>query len=129
MKLDRKEFLRTALAMAGLGFVGSRIAGCGGDATSDPSGAAGSGGGNTNACEADAPVETIATNHGHVLEVSQADVAAGTLKMYSIMGTSAHDHTVTVSPGNFTTLRAGNTVQLTSSSGSGHTHGITIVCA
>lgn len=129
MKLDRKEFLRTALAMAGFGFAVPRVAACGGDGTSGATGAAGTGGGNTNACEADAPLETIASNHGHTLTVSQADVTAGTLKMYSIKGTSAHDHTVTVSEGNFTTLRAGGTVQLTSTSGGGHTHGVTIVCA
>lgn len=129
MKLDRKEFLRTALAMAGFGFAVSRVAACGSDEPGSTTGMAGTGGGNTNACEADAPLETIASNHGHTLTVSQADVTAGTLKMYSIKGTSAHDHTVTVSEGNFTTLRAGGTVQLTSTSGGGHTHGVTIVCA
>jgi hypothetical protein len=129
MKLDRKEFLRTALAMAGFGFAVSRVAACGGDTTPSTTGTAGTGGGSTNECANDAPIETIASNHGHTLTVSQADVEAGTLKTYDIQGTSPHAHSVTVSPGNFTTLRSGGTVQLTSTNGGGHTHGITIVCA
>jgi hypothetical protein len=127
-RLDRKEFLQAALAMAGFGVAASRLAACGGD-TPGTTGTAGTGGGSANACADSAPSETIAENHGHTLTVSQADVEAGTLKTYNIQGTSAHAHSVTVSPGNFTTLRSGGTVPLTSTSGGGHTHGITIVCA
>lgn len=129
MNLNRKEFLRTALAMTGLGLVASRLAACGGDGAGSTTGGAGTGGGNANACATDAPVETIASNHGHTLTVSQADVEAGTLKIYDIQGTSGHTHSVTVSQGNFVTLRSGGTVQLTSTNGGGHSHGITIVCA
>jgi hypothetical protein len=128
MALDRKEFLRTALSMAGLGFVASRLAGCGGGSTPNATGAAGTGGGG-NACAQAEPFETIANNHGHVLTVPAADVAAGTLQMYSIQGTSAHDHTVTITPASFATLKAGGTLTLTSSTGSNHSHGVTIVCA
>jgi hypothetical protein len=131
MKLDRKEFIRTALVMAGAGFGLTRLAGCGGgDAPpGNSTGTAGTGGGVTNACATHDPVETIAANHGHVLTVTAADAAAGQLKMYSIKGTAAHDHSVTVSPQMFTTLNAGQTVTTTSTNGAGHTHGITIVCA
>lgn len=127
--MNRKEFLRKALAMTGAGFAASRIAACGGDGTGSTTGAAGTGGGNTNACATDAPLETISSNHGHTFTVSQADVEAGTLKTYDIQGTSGHTHSVTVSQGNFASLRAGNTVQLTSTNGGGHSHGITIICA
>lgn len=129
MKLDRKEFLRTALAMTGLGFVASRIVACGSDGGSSATGTAGTGGGNANACADSAPSETIASNHGHTLTVTQADVEAGAMKVYDIQGTSGHAHSVTVSQGSFTRLRAGESVQLTSTNGGGHTHGITIVCA
>jgi hypothetical protein len=128
--MNRKEFLQTALAMTGVGFVASRIAACGGeDSTGLPTGTAGTGGGNADACTNEAITETIASNHGHTLMVSQADVVAGTLKMYDIQGTSGHTHSVTVSPGNFATLKAGGVLQLTSTNGGGHTHGITIACA
>jgi hypothetical protein len=130
MALNRKDFLRTALSMVGLGFVASRVASCGSDGSPGSStGGAGTGSSGGNACEQNPPAETISANHGHVLTVSQADVAAGTLKMYSIQGTATHDHTVTVSPGSFSMLKAGQTVSLTSTSGGGHTHGVTIVCA
>lgn len=129
-RLNRKEFLQTALAMAGFGFAVSRVAACGGDTTPTPvsTGGAGTGGGNANACADNAPTETIGSNHGHTLMVSQADVEAGTAKTYSIKGTSAHDHSVTVSAGDFTTLMAGNTVQGRSTTNSGHDHTITIMC-
>ena len=129
MKVDRKEFIRTTLMLAGAGFGLTRVASCGGGG--GPGGGTGTAGTGavTNACDAHAPRDTISANHGHVLTVSQADVAAGALKMYSIMGTATHDHTVTVSPGMFTTLSGGQTVSTTSTNNAGHTHGITIVCA
>jgi hypothetical protein len=130
MKLDRKDFLRTALVMAGAGFGLTRIASCGGgDSPGGGTGSAGTGGALTNACETHAPQDTISANHGHVLTVSQADAAAGQLKSYSIQGTSTHDHTVTVSSGNFATLNAGQMVTITSSTGNNHTHTVTIRCA
>jgi hypothetical protein len=125
--MNRKEFLQTALAMTGVGFVASRIVACGGEDGGGSGGTAGTGGAN-NGCAADAPNVAIGTNHGHTMSVPQADVAAGTLKMYSIKGDSPHDHTVTLSPGNFSVLRSGETLRLTSSA-AGHTHSITIVCA
>jgi hypothetical protein len=130
MKLDRKEFIRTALALAGAGFGVSRVAGCDGSpepgGTQGPPPMAGSGGGTS--CENRDPSETISTNHGHVLSVSQADVAAGMAKTYNIQGTSVHDHTVTISAASFATLRTSGSLQLTSSTASAHSHGITIVC-
>jgi hypothetical protein len=127
MKLDRKEFLKTALTMAGFGFAVTRVAACGSD-TPGGTGAAGTGGGG-NACATTAPNETIGSNHGHVLTVSQADVAAAAAKTYSIQGTSAHDHMVTVSAASFATLKAGGTLNLTSTTVSSHSHTVTIVCA
>ena len=129
MALDRNEFLRTALSMVGLGFVASRFVGCGGsDSPGGGTGTAGTGSAGGNACEQHIPSETISANHGHVLTVTQADVAAGALKIYSIQGTATHDHMVTLSPGSFSTLKTGQTVTLTSTTNAGHSHTITVAC-
>lgn len=133
MILDRKEFIKTALVMAGAGLGLTRLVGCNGDnpAPGPPDGGTGNDGNGpgVNACDLHEPAEEIANNHGHVLVVSRDDVALGTLKMYSIKGTATHDHTVTLSVGNFATLKSGQTLQLTSSTGGGHEHAITVVCA
>jgi hypothetical protein len=133
MILDRKEFIKAALVMAGAGLGLTRLAGCTGNNPSPgPPDAANSNdtnGTGGNACDVNDPMETIANNHGHVLVVSREDVALGTLRMYSIRGTAAHDHTVTLSVGNFSTLKSGQTLRLTSSMGGGHDHAITVVCA
>jgi hypothetical protein len=126
--LDRKEFMNLVLGMTGLGLGLATVASCGGG-SSPSSGAAGTSGTGTNACEAHPPTDTISANHGHVLTVSQADVAASALKMYSIMGTAAHDHTVTITGNSFDTLKSGQSVMLTSTTTAGHSHSVTIVCA
>jgi hypothetical protein len=130
MALDRKEFLQTALSVVGLGFVASRFVGCGGsDGPAGTTGAAGTGNASGgNACEQHVPSETISANHGHVLTVTQGDVAVGTLKIYDIQGTATHDHMVTLSPGSFSTLEAGQTVTLTSTTNAGHSHTVTVAC-
>ena len=46
----------------------------------------------------------IGANHGHTIVIPQADITAGVSKTYSIQGSSAHDHTVTLSPGDFSAL-------------------------
>ena len=71
---------------------------------------------------------TIANNHGHVLVVSKAEVVAGVEKIYDIMGTAGHTHSVTVTAAMFTQLQGGTT-QMTVSSTTTHSHPITIVCA
>jgi len=71
---------------------------------------------------------TISANHGHSLVVSPADVAAGRAKTYSILGTSRHDHTVTLSAANFASLAAGRAVTVTSTNDAGHTHTVTVTC-
>jgi hypothetical protein len=126
--LDRKEFLNLVLGMTGLGLGLTTVASCGGG-SSPSSGAAGTSGSGGNACEAHPPSDTISANHGHTLTVSQADVTAGVLKMYSIMGTAAHDHSVSISSNSFDTLKSGQSVMITSTTNSGHSHNVTIVCA
>jgi hypothetical protein len=71
----------------------------------------------------------IDSNHGHVLIVSAADVAAGIAKSYNIKGTSGHAHTVTITAAMFATLKATGTLMTSSTENSFHTHDITVTCA
>jgi len=74
-------------------------------------------------------VGTISNNHGHSLTVTTAEVEAGVEKTYTIQGTSGHDHSITLSPANFTTLADGEGLDIDSSVGGGHTHIVTVFCA
>lgn len=71
---------------------------------------------------------TISSNHGHSLSVSANDVQAGIEKTYTIQGTSVHDHSITLTAANFTTLASGQALGVTSTTGDGHTHIITVFC-
>lgn len=73
---------------------------------------------------------SIGGNHGHELTVSKGDVNLGAAKTYNIAGSANHDHQVMISEANFASLKNNNTsIQVTSTSGSGHTHSITVSCA
>ncbi len=158
MRLSRKEFLESGLALAGLA-VGFGLLGCSDD--DDPVGGADKGGskdtgaGKDMAATKDSgagkdmaakmeggagkdmPVakcqkgvnSTIGTNHGHTLVVDKADVTAGKDKSYDIKGSSKHPHTVKVTAANFGDLKAGKSVSITSSSDASHTHSVTLKCA
>lgn len=122
MSMTRKEFLGTLLGAAGA----TCLVGCGGD---DGGGGTDSGVGRS--CTQNGTTVTIGSNHGHVLAVTAADVSAGQAKTYDITGTSDHPHSVTVTAANFTSLQnnPSGSVQVTSTSGGGHTHQVTILCA
>ena len=120
MTMTRKDFLRSIVG-AGLGVASvAVIAGCGGD----------DGGGSVDAPAAacTTPTSAIGTNHGHTITVSLADVNAGVDKTYDITGTSPHAHMVTVTAADFTAIKAGTTRMVTSTSGGGHTHAVTVMC-
>ena len=122
MSMTRKEFFGTVLKGTAVGALAAGVlAACGGD----------DGGGDAIDAPAGActPNATIAGNHGHTLTVSTADVTAGAEKTYDIEGSAGHAHSVTVSAANFTTLAGGGNVNLVSTSGSSHTHNVTVVCA
>ena len=74
-------------------------------------------------------VTTISSNHGHVLVVSKADVAAAQDITYHIMGAASHDHTVLITAAMFQTLEQNNGVMTTSTTTAQHDHPITVVCA
>jgi hypothetical protein len=66
-------------------------------------------------------VTRIGQNHGHVLQVTLADVSAGAAKTYDLTGTAGHAHAVTLEPAVFERLRAGEVVRLPSTR-DGHLH-------
>ena len=80
-------------------------------------------------CLANGTTTSIESNHGHDLTVSTADVEAATEKSYSIQGSSGHNHGVTITAANFNSLKTNQSIQVTSTSDSDHTHSITVGCA
>jgi len=111
MKISRKDLLRSALAAVGVNALGT---GCGGDDSSGPS---------ESSCSSE-----IVDNHGHTLVVSQAEVQAAADKVYSIKGSAAHTHEVTITSSHFGDLKTGKLVALTSTTAAGHSHSITVQC-
>jgi hypothetical protein len=81
------------------------------------------------ACSNGATAQSISANHGHVLTIPKADAVAGVQKVYSIKGTSAHNHTVTITAANFVSLKGGQAVTVTSSADAGHLHTVKVICA
>jgi len=72
---------------------------------------------------------SIGNNHGHTLTVSKADVELAAQRTYNIQGTGTHDHRLTITADNFTQLKNNNaTIQVVSSSDSGHTHSVSVSC-
>jgi len=63
-----------------------------------------------------------------VLAIPAADFVTPVQKTYDIMGSSGHTHSVTMTGAQLTSLKGGTPVTVTSTP-SGHTHDVTIVCA
>lgn len=135
MKTSRRELLKISLVLGGASALGCSTTPAPVDA---PTGGTDAPTGGT-----DAPVAptdsgpfvcgsvggTISANHGHELTVPLADVTTGTDQTYDIMGTSTHSHSITVTSAQFAMLAAGMDVVVTSTSGSAHTHMVTVRCA
>jgi hypothetical protein len=122
MSLTRKQFLSSMMgAVAGAAGV-AFLVGC---SSSDDAGDDDGGGKD---CAANGTTVTIGGNHGHALVVAKGEVAATVDKTYDIKGTADHTHSVTVTAALFTTLKANTGVMVTSTSGGGHTHDISIGC-
>lgn len=126
--MNRKQFLRS-LAGVGVGVLGATaLVGCadGVDASLVDAGDIGV---DETPIEglACSPATEISNNHGHAVVVPAADVVAGVQKQYSIQGTSAHRHFITVTAAMFAQLRANQTVTVRSG-GVSHTHVVTISC-
>lgn len=93
----------------------------------------GCGGGGESPASAPAPggagcSDMIAANHGHTLVIATADLDSATDKVYDIQGGATHSHSVTLSVAQLRALKAGTTVNVTSSTALAHDHGVTILC-
>ena len=125
MTITRKQFV-LGLASTGLALAtGCGSSGSGDAATSPTPVPSPTPSGN---CAANGTTFTISGNHGHVIDVTSADIAAGVDKTYHIMGSATHDHTVTFTAADFAKL-AMNLSAAEVSSVTGHSHNVTIVCA
>ena len=131
-KINRTEFLKSALALAGVGIGAAGLAACSNDngygGNPSPGTGGTEGGGVTDACDTHAPTDTIASNPGHVLVVTAAAAAAAADKTYDIMGSASHTHSVTITAAMFASLETGTVITTTSTTSSGHSHGITVMC-
>ena len=128
MKIDRKTFIRKTAAAILVTIPVYSLIGCSSsddddnenpDPDPNPQGN----------CLANGTAASIGGNHGHVLAVSKEDVSASTEKTYTIQGTSAHNHSVTITAANFTALASNNSISVTSTNDDGHTHSVTVSCA
>lgn len=116
MPMTRKDFLRIAV-LAGAGVAAS----CGGSGDSMQ--------GPTGNCLANGTATAIGGNHGHVLVVPMADIAAGAQRTYDIRGTADHTHQVTLTAADMATLQQNVAARETSSVALSHSHPITVSCA
>ncbi len=129
MTLSRKDFVRLTVVTLGGGALGLGFPACGSPSTETDAGTGGGsaatgGGGGASTCASNG----ITGNHGHSLMVPAADFGGPGDKTYDITGTSAHSHTITLTAAQRTTILAGTSLTVTSTS-SGHTHDVTVTCA
>ncbi|NAS12975.1 hypothetical protein [Poritiphilus flavus] len=126
--MKRRDFIWRTFGMI-LGLAGLRaLVGCS-DSDDGLVGQAIGGPGASVNCLANGTRTTIESNHGHSLLVSVDDIKAGTEKSYSIQGSSGHNHLVTLSEDNFTSLRENGTIEVNSTTSAGHDHSIIVSCA
>jgi hypothetical protein len=74
-------------------------------------------------------IAKVGGNHGHVFQVSAADVKAAVDRTYDLTGAAGHPHTVTLSADDFRRLGAGEVLRRTSSRDGGHQHRLLVKCA
>jgi hypothetical protein len=122
MTLTRKEFLSSLIGLVAGAGGAAVLAGCGGGGAAAPDAGPVS-------CTTQGTGVLIETNHGHALSVSKDDVVAGVDRTYDITGSSAHPHAVTITAAMFKMLQGNTSVSVTSTSGGGHTHSVTVQCA
>ncbi len=145
MTLARKDFVRLTVVTLGGGALGLGFPACGSPSTETDAGTGGgsaatgggggssTGGGGGSSTGGGGGASTCANNgitgnHGHSLMVPAADFGGPGDKTYDITGTSAHSHTITLTAAQRTTILAGTSLTVTSTS-SGHTHDVTVTCA
>ncbi len=63
-----------------------------------------------------------------MLTIATADLDSLTDLVYNIQAGAVHNHTVTLTVANLRALKAGTVVTSTSSTATGHEHGVSITC-
>lgn len=133
--MDRKEFIKKTSAGILIGIPVVSMIGCsssddsvvqqddGPDPDPDPDPTAN--------CLQNGTDSQISANHGHSLNVSKEDVAAGVEKTYTLSeaSTDQHIHQVTLTAANFTALKGNSDITVSSTSNSGHSHSVMVTCA
>ncbi|HEV8689696.1 MAG TPA: hypothetical protein VGQ91_05325 [Ideonella sp.] len=115
MTMTRKQFL----GRLGSGSVVLWLQACGG-------GGGGGGGGGQQQCGATGAA--ISGNHGHTLTIAESDLNSTVDMTYNIMGTAGHNHTVTFTVAQLAMLKSHQSVTVTSSTSSAHSHNVTATC-
>ncbi|WP_428740346.1 hypothetical protein [Tenacibaculum sp.] len=125
--MNRKTFIQKSLAAMLIALPAYTFVGCSSGSDNEPSpNPIPLPSGN---CLKDGTNNSINRNHGHSLNVSKEDVQNGTDKAYSIQGSADHNHIITVTAANFSSLQNNNSISVTSTTGGGHTHTVTVSCA
>lgn len=118
-KMSRKEFLQFSMVGAGAALAAACGGTSGGAMQTPPAGN----------CLANGSTSQIGGNHGHVLVVTKADIAAGVAKTYDIQGSASHTHQVMLTAADMVALQKNMEAQETSTTDAGHSHSIAVICA
>ena len=116
--MTRKSFLTLLVKTSAVAAAIPVVAACGGG--DDDGGGGGGGADAAPGCE-----EMIAGNHGHVLNVTQADIDAGVDKTYILSGSAGHEHELVITSAQFAQLAAGESIMSTSTATT-HSHEVTV---
>jgi hypothetical protein len=113
--LSRREFtLEWALGVLAAATI--TITGCGGD-DDDP--------GTGPSPQAGDKVGVVSANHGHTAFVTAATLASPTTVTLNMRAQATHNHTVTLTAAEVTSIAANTRVEKTSSTDDGHSHTVT----
>jgi hypothetical protein len=119
----RREFTLQAV-LAVLAGTTVTLSGCGGGGYQNPSPAGPSGG-------PPSMTGVVSANHGHSAVIAGADIVAGNQVSLNIQGQATHPHTVVLTSAEVASLRRGEQIAKTSTSGdtNQHTHTVTFRAA
>lgn len=130
--MNRKTFIKKTAVGVLFGIPAVSMLGCSGDDN-------GNGTPNPNpeptakSCVENGTKTSVATvqSHTHSLTVPKEDVSAAAEKTYNLSQSDNHNHQVTISATEFQTLKdsPNQSITITSTSQSGHTHNVTVSCA
>ncbi len=72
---------------------------------------------------------TVSANHGHVAVITGAQITTGSAISLNIQGGATHNHTLSISQADLTSLKNRQTVASLSSTDNGHMHTVTFTPA